>query len=305
MSDKPTETTSAPTPRRRLSSAEIFPFHRSRKIETASVYWIGGFPYPMPFLVQQWFHTFINVLKEVLAQRGLRQENFIRFRIVSEEQAERFLQTSLEYEPLAGYAIPPDGTKVKPPTAQDIENAIKNGGFKLSDWIGDYTYWFLQKQDERQRQDFFGIGDMMLLWLKPDVQTSAPAIEIPASAKAWLEENGHDMQGVVDGLYRLQDGFLAKSKAVFGGAVLDDPAYSGLPFVLPLLQARHFMDASPETLALWFSVFDGYLIESREDAGVLLAFGNPEFDAVLIEVLETLERQNVVWPYPSPEVKKS
>jgi hypothetical protein len=264
------------------------------------VYWIGGFPYPMPFLVQRWFHTFLSLLKEEVSKRDLRQENFVRFRSVAQEHTERFLETSLEYEPLAGFAIPPDGAKVKPPTAKDIEDAIKNGGFKLADWIGDYTFWFLQKQDERQRQDFFGVGGMLLLWLKPDPNAAPPAMPFPAPAQAWLQENGHNLQGTLDGLYRLQDGFLAKSKKVFGATVAGDPAYDGLPFVLPLLQARHFLEASAETLESWFTVFDGYLIESREDAGVLLAFKDRDFDPVLQTVLEQMQRNNVDWPYAPP-----
>ncbi len=255
----------------------------------------------MPFRVQQWFHVFLTLLKATLAKGGLRQENFVRFRLVAEDHTERFLNTSLEYEPLAGYAIPPDGFKVKAPTSEDIEKAIKDGGFKLADWVGDYTYWFLQKQDERQRQDFFGAGGMMLLWLKPDAKAVPPVMDLPAPAKEWLRENGHDMQGVLEGLYRLQDGFLERSKAVFGSAVADDPMYDSLPFVLPLLQARHFLDASSDVLSAWFSVFDGYLIESREDAGVLLAFSDPNFDSVLVEVLGEMKRREVVWPLEASE----
>ena len=283
--------------RSRLEPMEIYPFHRSRKVQTLSVYWIGGFPFPMPFRVRQWFFTFLNLLKAELAERGLRQENFLRFRVVAREQTERFLQTSLDYEPLAGYAIPPDGKAVKPPTTEDIENAIKNGGFKLEDWVGDYTYWFLKKQDERQRHDFFGTGGMMLLWLKRDPDTKPPKIDVPAPAQAYLDEQGHDMGAVLDGLYALQDGFLAQSKEVFGHVLADDPSYPGIPFVLPLLQARHFMEASPETLATWFQVFDGYLIESREDGGILLAFADANFDTTLYSILEKLRNEGNEWPY--------
>jgi hypothetical protein len=281
----------------RMAPDHIYPFHRSEKIQTIAAYWIGGFPYPMPFRVRQWFLAFITLLKTTLAERNLRQENFLRFRVVAEEQTERFLQTSMEYEPLAGFAIPPDGDIVKPPTTEDIEKAIKNGGFKLSDWVGDYTYWFLKKQDERQRQDFFGIGGMMLLWLKPDEATKPPEMNMPAPAQAYFDENGHDMNAVLEGLYALQDGFLAKSKAVFGQSIANDPSYAGIPFVLPLLQARHFMEASPETLASWFEVFDGYLIESREDSGVLLAIADPGFDVVLRSILEKLREEGVEWPF--------
>jgi hypothetical protein len=294
----------SPVRRRRLESVEIYPFHRSAKIQTISTYWIGGFPYPMPFQVRQWFLGFVTLLKAALAERGLRQENFLRFRIVAEQKTERFLQTSLDYEPLAGYAIPPDGTTVKPPTTAEIEKAIKNGGFKLQDWVGDYTYWFLKKQDERQRQDFFGLGGMMLLWLKYDEKTRPPKVDMPAPAQSYLDEHGHNMAEVLQELYALQDGFLARSKAVFGHALQDDPSYAGIPFVLPLLQARHFMEASAETLATWFEVFDGYLIESREDAGVLLALADPYFDEVLHSILQKLNQAGVEWPLDKKKISE-
>lgn len=294
--DRVLAASSSPARRRRLEQTEIYPFHRSAKIETHSVYWIGGYSFPMPFRVRQWFLVFLTALKSALSERGLRQENFLRFRSVAREQTERFLETSLDYEPLAGYAIPPDGATVKPPTTEDIEKAIKNGGFKLEDWVGDFTYWFMKKHEERQRHDFFGAGGMILLWLKPDENSKPPKIDMPAPAQTYLDENGHDMNGLIEGLYALQDSFLAKSKEVFGQALIEDSSYAGIPFVLPLLQARHFMEASPESLAKWFQVFDGYLIESREDAGVLLALADPYFDEVLSSVLEKLRKQGVEWP---------
>ena len=247
-----------------------------------------------------WFLHFVTRLNKSLAKRGLRQENFLRFRIVSAQQTERFLQTSLEYEPIAGYAIPPDGKLVKPPTAEDIEKAIKNGGFKLADWVGDYTYWFLQKQDERQRKDFFGLGGMLLLWLPADPNATPPAVEMPTQAQQYLTENGHDMAAVLNGLYALQDAFLAKSKEVFGAALREDSSFPGIPFVLPLLMARHFLEASADTLASWFSVFDGYLIESQEDSGVLLAFRDTDSDAVLVEVLTDMREGGIDWPLGMP-----
>jgi hypothetical protein len=289
--------------RRRLEPTRIYPFHRSNRVQTLSVYWIGGFSFPMPFRVQQWFIAFLDLLKAALAERGLRQENFLRFRIVIRQQTERFIETSRDYEPLAGYAIAPDGKPKKPPTKEDIENAVKNGGFRMEDWVDDYTYWFSKKQDERQRRDFFGIGGMILLWLKPDPDTKPPKIDIPPPAQAYLDEHGHDLGAVLDGLYALQDGFLAKSKEVFGQALVDHPSYRGIPFVLPLLQARHFMEASPETLTTWFRVFDGYLIESREDGGVLLAIADVNFDATLYSILEKLRNEGIEWPYDNRNAK--
>ena len=289
----------------RLHGMDIYPLHRSSQIEGAAVYWIGGFEFPMPFRVRLWFLEFITRLKALLLHKGLRQENFLRFRVASEKQTERFLQTSLEYEPLAGYAIPPGGTLVKPPTAQDVEAAIKHGGFKLSDWIGDYTYWFLQKQDERQRQDFFGLGGMMLLWLPPDPNAAPPDVEMPKPAERYFAENGHNMAAVLTGLYALQDSFLARSKDVFGGEMKDDSAFAGIPFVLPLLRARHLLEATPEAMELWFSVFDGYLVESQEDGGVLLAFRDVAFDEVILEILSDMKEGGTLWPFERHDQEKS
>ncbi len=282
--------------RKRLEPVTIAPFHRAQAITTASVYWIGGFTFPMPFRVRQWFLAFLTKLKAELTKRGLRQENFLRFKVVARHETERFLATSREYKPLAGYALPPGGGTVKAPTSEDIEKAIQNGGFKLEDWIGDYTYWFLRKHDERQQQDFFGMGGMILLWLEPDSATVPPELDMPEVAQAYLAESGTDMAGTLQELYSLQDGFLEKSKQRFGSAMRDDPSFEGLPFVLPYLEAKHFTAASPETLSSWFEVFDGYLIESPADAGVLLAFKDPSFDEVLCAALLALSSDGVEWP---------
>lgn len=280
----------------RLEAVEIAPFHRANTIEDISVYWVGGFQFPMPFRVRLWFLAFVTKLKAAVAERGARQENFLRFKVVARQETERFLQTSREYKPLAGFAIPPDGGLAKLPTSEDIEQSIKDGGFKLEDWVGDYTYWFLKKQDERQRQDFFGLGGMILLWLEPDPNTAPPELDMPEAAQDYFAESGNDMGAVAQELYSLQEGFLEKSKETFGEALRQDAAYEGIPFVLPYLQAKHFLEADTETRAKWFEVFDGYLIESPQDAGVLLAFKDPSFDEVLHGILLELKNEGVEWP---------
>lgn len=280
----------------RLESMEIAPFHRANTIEDISVYWIGGFPLPMPFRIRQWFLVFVTKLKAAMVERGLRQENFLGFKTIARNETERFLQTSREYKPLAGFALPPDGGLVAPPTAEDIEQSIKDGGFKLENWVGDYTYWFLNKQDERQRQDFFGLGGMLLLWLKPDPTTVPPELDMPEMAQTYFAESGNDMAALAQELYSLQDGFLEKSKVMFGEPLRQDSAYDGIPFVLPYLQAKHFLEANAETRAKWFELFDGYLLESPKDAGVLMAFKDPFFDEVLRGVLLTLKNEGIDWP---------
>jgi hypothetical protein len=43
----------------------------------------------------------------------------------------------------------------------------------------------------------------------------------------------------------LQDGFLAKSKKLFGKPFENDPAYRGMLFILSLMTCRNFVEATP------------------------------------------------------------
>jgi len=119
---------------------------------------------------------------------------------------------------------------------------------------------------------------------------------MPEVGKSYFEENGQNIAAAVQELYSLQDGFLEKSKASFGEPIREDPSYEGIPFVLPFLEARHFLEASAEERARWFEVFDGYMIESMKDAGVLMAFKDPAFDDVIYAVLQAMQSEGVLWP---------
>lgn len=143
---------------------------------------------------------------------ALRQENFLQFKVLVNEQTERFLTTSLEYKPLAGLTLRPGGTLPKPPRVEDIEKAIQQGGFKIEDFIGDYAYWFMKKQDAPQRRDFFGLGGMIFLWLKQDANSKPPDLNLPPAAKRYMESSGIDVQGVLEETYAFQESFLKKSK---------------------------------------------------------------------------------------------
>lgn len=64
--------------------------------------------------------------------------------------------------------------------------------------------------------------------------------------------------------------FGLKTKEMFGGSMKTDPAYAGIPFLLPRLSSAEIFRSTAEERASWFELFDVYLRESPEDQGMLL-----------------------------------
>src|SRR6266704_2972716 len=198
--------------RRRLELSDLAPklkpFLRAKELDDVLLFWAPVDRFPMGFQVRSWWTVFMNRLKQVMQAQSLRQENFLQFKAVVNQQTERFLATSMEYKPLAGLTLRPGSKLPKPPTSEDIEKAIQQGGFKIENFVGDYAYWFMKKQDELQRQDFFGLGGMIFLWLKADPNTKPPDLRLPPGAKRHMESEGIDLQSALEETYAFQDSFL-------------------------------------------------------------------------------------------------
>jgi hypothetical protein len=83
--------------------------------------------------------------------------------------------------------------------------------------------------------------------------------------------------------------FGLKTKEVFGSALKTDPAYAGIPFLLPRLSSAEVFHSTAEERASWFQLFDIYLRESPEDGGVLLV-ARPPFLPEILQVLTALRK---------------
>lgn len=290
--------TAEKAPRPRLNpidrSQELLPFVRATALDDISLYWIPVRSYPLPALQRRWLLEFLRRLKLLLAAREkLREECFLLFKSLSSEVVNRFTASARQHIPTTGMLLTPGETPPAPPDfeqskAEAAECGKKGVPFDVARLVPDYGYWFLSKNAEAQREEFFGYGGMFMLYLKADPATEPPPLRLP---KLFTSHPSFSPR-LADGLaaaYSMKDGFLEKSKELFGEPFRDDPSYEGLPFVLPLLSSTSFVEATTEQRAQWFEVFDGYCIESRKDKGVLLALRDPGFDDALIEILKAME----------------
>src|SRR5579863_930653 len=81
--------------------------------------------------------------------------------------------------------------------------------------------------------------------------------------------------------------FGQKTKEVFGGSLTADPAYAGIPFLLPRFSSATIFQSTVKERASWFQLFDVYLRESPEDGGMLLA-AKPELLPGIVQVVSSM-----------------
>lgn len=284
-----------------LEVVNIYPFSRATQLTDMSLYWIPVATFPIPTLQRQWLLQFLTLLKAKLSvMEMLRAENFLQLKALQHNLHQLFSKTAREYHPCIGLGIPPGGILPETPSTREIkslvENAPANGQLNLDHLAADYCCWFANKQDERQRADFFGVGGMTVLFLKPDPATTPPDMQIPNFLRTHPALRGKDPEASLKVMYAFKDGFLAKSKETFASHLKDEPIYAGLLFVLPLLTSGDFVSALPEERQKWFDVFHGYCIESRKDKGVLLAFKDPGFDPTLQSILREMRDAKLEYP---------
>jgi hypothetical protein len=300
-SDEP-ETLKAREQRKRLTpleqSPQLLPFVRAPELTDIALYWLPVRGYPMPAGQRHWILAFLRRLKSRLTRdKKLRLETFLQFKALYPDLLNRFLSRSQEYQPLTGLLLRPGTKPPDLPTFEDIEAETKKGGpIDVAQWMADYCYWFLAKQDERQREDFFGWGGMILLFLEPDPGTKPPDLKIPKVMRTHPALKDVDVEAKMAIAYSLQDKFLKQSKEVFGNLVREDPTYPGIPYILPLLQSNDVVDATLKERAQWFEVFHVYCVESKPDKGILLATKDVDFDETLIALVEELREDGIEYP---------
>ena len=287
--------------RRRLGplnkTSQLLPFMRASALTDIALYWLPVRAYPMSFEERRWALDFFRHLKNKMDTRSLRLESFLQFKALYPDLLNRFLSRSQDYSPLLGLLLQPGGSMPDPPTFEDIEAEVKKGGpVDVKQWMADYCYWFMAKQDERQREDFFGLGGMILLFLKTDPDATPPVLKIPKVMRSHPALQDVDIESKMAIAYSLQDKFLKLSKDVFGETVRDDPSYPGIPYVLPLLRSADLFAATAEQRSKWFEVFEIYSVESKADRGILLAARDNNFDDALIESIQEVRKEGIEYP---------
>ena len=94
----------------------------------------------------------------------------------------------------------------------------------------------------------------------------------------------------------MRDGWLNRSKQLFGQGMEQRTEFAGIPFVLPLLETRHILNGTKEFRRDLHELFPVFVRESEADCGVLLTFANPLYEPILLTVLENLRAENITYP---------
>ncbi|HUA85894.1 MAG TPA: hypothetical protein VMB85_18680 [Bryobacteraceae bacterium] len=278
------------------TSAQLAPWRRAHQLTRCSLYWIPVKAFPMPLTQKTWLLRFLDRLASTLLEEfQLRREIFLQYKTVV-EVAEAFQRTSLEFMPNLGLSRRPGAAVRGPATVEELKEFKESGKeFNLNDYVPDYCYWFLKKSGAKQLETFWGHGGISMIFIKPDPATSPPPL--PFSA-AFREKSrifkAMDVDGIWESAFALSDGFQAKSKELFGAGLENGP-YSGIRFILPVLQSSDFFIQPEPEFAKWFQVFDLYIRESPEDAGVLLA-SKSDLDETLIALLEKMREDGLAYP---------
>jgi hypothetical protein len=294
------ETPEAEARRTRLEPVEkgnpLRPFARAVSLTDISLYWMPIPVYPIASSARKWLLEFLKRLSVVMAARSFRTETFLLFKALYPDLLDRFLKTSSEYSPMTGLSVQPGVTPPAQPSMEDVEAEVRKGGkIDVNKWMADYCFWFINKQAAEQREDFLGFGGMLVLFMASDAATKPPDIRVPKAARTHPAFD-KDFEAKLSSVFSMKDGFLKKSKEVFGEPLRADPAYDGIPFVIPLLRAEDLLSASAETREEWFGVFDGYCLESKADKGLLLAMKDQDFNEKLRQLLVTMRNDGLEYP---------
>src|SRR5207248_1400426 len=146
--------------------------------------------------------------------------------------------------------------------------------FDFGAYVGDYVYWFIGKNEPKQRASFFGFGGMTTLYLPPDPDAAPRKVPIPKGVREHPAVQKMLAQIDPDSVYSsaaaLKDKFLKQSLELYGAELPKSPEMKGVAFVVPLLSSAHLLSSADERNKLG-ELCDFYISESPDDAGIILA----------------------------------
>ncbi len=284
--------------RRIFAEDDYLPWVRAQQLTDCSLFWLPVQSFPVSHDEKLWLSEFLaRFSQRMRADHDLRAEIFLQYKSLSGEMANEFLKYRRKCLTLMGLGRRPGATIPALPSGGQLREIVKKGdSFDINQWVGDYSYWFIMKQPDRQRELFLGCGGMTIILLPPDPKTKAPKLPFtPALRAAHPAFQKFDVDGLHEATYAMGDVFLEKSKQLFGAGLENHAQYDGLAFILPLLDSAHFFAATAEQRGQWFDLFHVYINESHADQGILLGFrGN--YDALLLDVLESLSSDKLHYP---------
>lgn len=212
-----------------------------------------------------------------------------------------FLRNAPRFQPLIGLSRKP-GAALPPLPDQEYAEKLQQGKIKYDHKAvqPDYCYWFLKPQTEEQTALYFGMGGLMMLFAVPPEGAKMPVPVVSRAVmehpqfKSLLAENR--LQQMTETMQKATSPFFPKTKTVFGRGLEDDLQFPGLKFIVPLLSAADFADATPAAIEEWFSVFDVLLTESPTDRGLLLASRHDvDLDPILTDLVRQMRDNDAVY----------
>lgn len=246
---------------------------------------------------RSWIIEFLNRFSTVLANElQLRAEMFLQVKVIEGELSRRFQASANQFVPMMGLGLQPGEALPPIPTSDDFQPIVEGKvKFDFRKSIGDYCFWFLDKSGPQQREMFWGTGGMLTLYLKPDPKTIPPKLPFSERNRKHAVFQAMNVDALFASMYSLMDSFPPRSKELFGGKLKDDPQFSGLLFITPLLSTHHFFQRPDEEIKSWFDLFEVYVSESPRDRGILIA-SKSDLDEPLIRVLNSMRENGLVYP---------
>lgn len=283
-------------PRRRLSEAVdlLKPLRRAQQLQDFFLYWMPVSSYPMPQLELDWLNQFLRRLSKHFEQQGMRAEVFLEYKSVYPNLLDKFLDLSMELVPIMGFGHKPGVSLPPPPTMEDLQPIIDGKKkFNFGDYVGDYIYWFLAKEEEVERTNFLGQGGMTILFLPPDPATVPQKLPIPPRLREHPDFKEIFARFDLDKIHArgraMGDKWLKASMELYAPDLPKSPQMNGVQFVVPLLKSVHFFEASEHAAKLG-KLCDFYIHESVDDKGVL--FASPtDHEETLIDILSNMTEE--------------
>ncbi len=286
-------------------SAELLPWRRARELTRCFLYWLPVSAFPVPALQRGWLMEFLTRWSLLMKELGLRPETFLQYKTVYPDLMKPLLNNMMELIPILGLGRKPGAALPEFPSEDEVQQSTKSMFDALSHqkdvdlpdakkYMPDYSYWFVEKSGQKQRDLFLGYGGFSMVFLKPDPDTVAPALPITPALRKKLPIL-QELENNFAKANSLKDSFLAKSKEFFGQGLEKEPQMKGIPFILPLLDSVDFFSQPAEVIENCFQLFDAYLRESPIDKGVLLAV-KEDIEEQFINLLNGMRKEKLVYP---------
>jgi hypothetical protein len=280
---------------------ELLPLKRAERLTRCALYWIPVNAFPVPSAQREWLNVFLDHISQLMQKKyKLRSELFLQYKTVYPALLQPFLENAHKLIPIMGFGQVP-GKELPPfPTMEDLQPFIDGKEkYDFGKYVGDLCYWFVRKQEKKQRELFWGYGGVTILYLAPDPKTKVEPLPIPKGARehpvfADLFKR-FDPDEANATAHALTDGFRKKSLELFADEMKKNVQLMGMPFVIPLLATRDFFNRPEEEVRKWFELCDLYVNESPADKGIVIA-SKLDVEEDLVGIVKQMKEDGLRYP---------